>query len=70
MRRGGTVSIDVSANASTQALSLVDHIGNQSGAGTETELRQTASRVPRGGKRRWSSTIFPTPARARRGHGD
>ena len=63
MREEAPVSIDVSASTNTRALSAVDPSRQSVWSRARTELRQRL-RACRAGERRWSSTIFPTPAHA------
>ena len=62
--RRHTVSIDVHASTNTRALSAVDPSRQSVWTRARTELRQTAFARAARGERRWSSTIFPTPAHA------
>jgi aminopeptidase len=64
MREEATVSIDVSASTNTRALSAVDPSRQSVWTRARAELRQTAFARAARGERRWSSTIFPTPAHA------
>jgi aminopeptidase len=64
MREEAIVSIDVIASTNTRALSAVDPSRQSVWSRARTELRKTAFARAARGERRWSSTIFPTPAHA------
>jgi aminopeptidase len=64
MRVEATVAIDVLASTNTRALSAVAPSRQSVWNRARTELRQTAFEHAARGARRWSSTIFPTPAHA------
>ena len=63
-RGGDQFTIDVLASTNTRALSAVDPSRQSVWTRARTELRQTAFARAARGERRWSSTIFPTPAHA------
>jgi aminopeptidase len=64
MREEATVAIDVLANTNTRALSAVDPTRQSVWNRARKELRQRAFERAARGDRRWSLTIFPTPAHA------
>ena len=58
------VTIAVQASTNTRALSAIDPSRQSVWSRARTELRKTAFARAARGERRWSSTIFPTPAHA------
>jgi aminopeptidase len=64
VREEATVTIDVQASTNTRALSAVDPSREAVWSRARTELRKSAFERAARGERRWSSTIFPTPAHA------
>jgi aminopeptidase len=64
MQEEATVTITVDASTNTRALSVVDPGRQRVWSRARTELRQVAFQRAAEGKRRWSLTIFPTPAYA------
>jgi aminopeptidase len=64
LREDATVTIDVEASTNTRALSALDPSRQAIWSRARTELRKSAVERAARGERRWSLTIFPTPAYA------
>jgi aminopeptidase len=63
-REEANVTIDVLASTNTRALSAVDPVRQATWNRARKELREIAAQRAARGERRWSITLFPTPAHA------